>query len=50
MGPKNHRYAHFAEFGGLMNSVMGPQKKPNALKHAFSAIQIHTKSLWKQFI
>ena len=25
--PKMHGYAHFAEFGGAMNSVVGPQKK-----------------------
>ena len=25
-----HEYAHFVEFGGLMNSVIGPKKQPNA--------------------
>jgi len=39
MEPKNHRYVQFVEFGDPMNSVVRPQKKPNALKHALSAIQ-----------
>ena len=41
--PKIQGYAHFAKFGGPMNSAMRPQKKPNTLKRAFSAIQTHTQ-------
>jgi len=28
-----HRYVHFAEFGGLMNSAMEPQKKAKPQTH-----------------
>ena len=39
---KMHEYVHFAKFGDLMNSVVEPKKRPNALKRAFNAIQTHT--------
>ena len=29
MGPKMHEYAHFVDFGGPINSVIRPKKRPN---------------------
>ena len=30
-----HGYVHFAKFGGPMNNVVGPQKKPSVAKNHF---------------